>query len=256
MAELEKASGRDLDQWGRLWLETAGVNTLTPELSVDADGAITLVRDPAVGDRGAAHHPPAPPRRRLLQPGRRRQAGAGAPRGAGRRRRAHRGAGSWPGWPRPDLVLLNDDDLAYAKVRLDEASLATATAHLKDFSREPAAHAGAGARPGTPPATAKAPARGYVELILANIAYESDSSVILVQLRQLATTLTFYVAEEHREATDRCRGGPALGAGLELPAGSDAQLQFAKSFACWHRSGAAAGHRRRAAGRLTSPWTG
>ena len=41
MAELEKASGRDLDQWGRLWLETAGVNTLTPELAVDEDGAIT-----------------------------------------------------------------------------------------------------------------------------------------------------------------------------------------------------------------------
>ena len=34
MVELEKASGRDLDHWGRLWLETAGVNTLKPELSV------------------------------------------------------------------------------------------------------------------------------------------------------------------------------------------------------------------------------
>ena len=45
------------------------------------------------------------------------------------------------------------------------------------------------------------PARGYVELILANIAEESDSSVILVQLRQLATTLNFYVAAEHKEAT-------------------------------------------------------
>ena len=41
MIELEKASGRDLDQWGRLWLETAGVNTLKPELTVDADGTIT-----------------------------------------------------------------------------------------------------------------------------------------------------------------------------------------------------------------------
>src|SRR5689334_3687896 len=41
LVELEKASGRDLDQWGRLWLETAGVNSLKPELSVDADGTIT-----------------------------------------------------------------------------------------------------------------------------------------------------------------------------------------------------------------------
>ena len=64
------------------------------------------------------------------------------------------------------------------------------------------------------------PARGYVDLILANIAAEIDSSVILVQLRQLATTLNFYVAEEHREATQvaaadrsgssprRCRAAP------------------------------------------------
>jgi aminopeptidase N len=33
MVELEKASGRDLDEWGRQWLETAGVNTLKPELA-------------------------------------------------------------------------------------------------------------------------------------------------------------------------------------------------------------------------------
>ena len=41
MVELEKASGRDLDHWGRLWLETAGVNTLKPELSVGEDGNIS-----------------------------------------------------------------------------------------------------------------------------------------------------------------------------------------------------------------------
>jgi aminopeptidase N len=91
------------------------------------------------------------------------------------------------GRPQPDLVLLNDDDLAYAKVRLDPASLATATAHLKDFARSLPrtlvwGSAWDAARDG------ETPARGYVQLILANIAEESDSSVILVQLRQLATS--------------------------------------------------------------------
>ena len=38
------------------------------------------------------------------------------------------------GLTRPDLVLLNDNDLAYAKIRLDEKSLATAIAHLADIS--------------------------------------------------------------------------------------------------------------------------
>ena len=34
------------------------------------------------------------------------------------------------GMPRPSLILLNDDDLAYAKIRLDDASLAVAIEHL------------------------------------------------------------------------------------------------------------------------------
>ena len=146
----------------------------------------------------------------------------------------HRGPG--PGRPaRPDLILLNDDDLAYAKVRLDPKSLATATAHLKDFSESLPrtlvwGSAWDAARDG------ETPARGYVELILANIAEESDSSVILVQLRQLATTLTFYVAEEHQEATTAAAAGTLWELAAAVPAGSDAQLQFVKSFALLARS--------------------
>ena len=39
--ELAATSGRDLDTWSKLWLETAGVNTLRPEVSVDDQGLIT-----------------------------------------------------------------------------------------------------------------------------------------------------------------------------------------------------------------------
>ncbi len=90
LAELEIASGRDLADWSKLWLETAGVNTLRPEIATDAAGTITVLRGAAVGARRLPHDPPAPPRDRLLQP-RRRQARARAPRRARRRRRAHRG---------------------------------------------------------------------------------------------------------------------------------------------------------------------
>ena len=234
MAELEKASGRDLDQWGRLWLETAGVNTLQPELSVGEDGDHLFLRDPAVRHRGPAHHPPAPPRRRLLQPQR-----------AGKLERVHREeldvdgerteVPALAGRAQPDLILLNDDDLAYAKVRLDPKSLATATAHLKDFSQSLPrtlvwGSAWDAARDG------ETPARGYVKLILANIAEESDSSVILVQLRQLATTLNFYVAEEHKEATAVAAADRLWELAASVPAGSDAQLQFVKSYALLARS--------------------
>ena len=199
MAELEKASGRDLDQWGRLWLETAGVNTL---------------RRSCPWTR-TARSPPSrscSPPRRTSPPSARtasRSASTTSPR-PGKLERVHREeldvdgerteVPALAGLAQPDLILLNDDDLAYAKVRLDPKSLATATAHLKDFSQSLPrtlvwGSAWDAARDG------ETPARGYVELILANIAEESDSSVILVQLRQLATTLNFYVAEEHKEAT-------------------------------------------------------
>jgi aminopeptidase N len=234
MTELEKASGRDLDRWGQLWLETAGVNTLTPELSVGEDGVIFSF---AILQSAVASEPTLRPHRLAV--------GFYNLNAAGKLERVHReeldvdgertAVPALAGLPRPDLVLLNDDDLAYAKVRLDPTSLTTATAHLKDFSESLPrtlvwGSAWDAARDG------ESPARGYVELILANIAEESDSSVILVQLRQLATTLTFYVAEEHKEATAAGAADRLWELAASVPAGSDAQLQFVKSYALLARS--------------------
>ncbi|MUU73176.1 aminopeptidase N [Pseudarthrobacter sp. GA104] len=229
LVELEKASGRDLDDWGRQWLETAGVNTLKPELEVDGDGRLTSF---AIVQSAVDDWPTIRPHRLAV--------GFYNLNDAGKLERVHReeldvdgGRTEVPalvGLVRPDLVLVNDDDLAYAKVRLDEKSLATATAHLKDFSQSlPRTlvwnSAWDAARDG------ETPARRYVELILANVAAESDSSVILVQLRQLATTLNFYVAEEHREATAVAAADRLWDLASQVPGGSDAQLQFVKSFA-------------------------
>ncbi|MCU1555999.1 MAG: aminopeptidase [Arthrobacter sp.] len=229
LAELEKASGRDLDEWGRLWLETAGVNTLQPELSVGEDATISSF---AILQSATEDQPTLRPHRLAV--------GFYNLTAAGKLERVHREeldvdgerteVPALAGLAQPDLILLNDDDLAYAKVRLDPKSLATATAHLKDFSQSLPrtlvwGSAWDAARDG------ETPARGYVNLILANIAEESDSSVILVQLRQLATTLNFYVAEEHREATAVAAADKLWELASQVPGGSDAQLQFMKSFA-------------------------
>ncbi|MFP5366050.1 MAG: aminopeptidase N, partial [Actinomycetes bacterium] len=235
LVELEKASGRDLDIWGRQWLETAGVNTLKPELEVDADGRLASF---AILQSAVEEWPTIRPHRLAV--------GFYNLNGAGKLERVHREeldvdgerteVPGLVGLAQPDLVLVNDDDLAYAKVRLDEKSLATATAHLKDFSQSlPRTlvwnSAWDAARDG------ETPARRYVELILANVAAESDSSVILVQLRQLATTLNFYVAEEHREQTAVAAADRLWELASDVPGGSDAQLQFVKSFALLARSG-------------------
>ncbi|WP_142133613.1 aminopeptidase N [Arthrobacter sp. SLBN-83] len=235
LVELEKASGRDLDDWGRQWLETAGVNTLAPELDVDPDGKL---RSFAVRQSAVPEWPTLRPHRLAV--------GFYNLNGAGKLERVHREeldvdgerteVPALGGLAQPDLILINDDDLAYAKVRLDPKSLATATAHLKDFAESlPRTlvwnSAWDAARDG------ETPARKYVELILANVAAETDSSVILVQLRQLATTLNFYVAEEHREATTVAAADRLWDLAAEVPAGSDGQLQFVKAFALLARSG-------------------
>jgi aminopeptidase N len=235
MAELEAASGRDLDAWGQLWLETAGVNTLKPELSVDREGAISSF---AILQSAVEDQPTIRPHRLAV--------GFYSLTGDGKLERVHREeldvdgerteVSGLSGLQQPDLILLNDDDLAYAKVRLDPKSLATATAHLKDFSESLPrtlvwGSAWDAARDG------ETPARSYVRLVLANIAHESDSSVILTQLRQLATTLNFYVAEAHKEATAISAADSLWDLAGAVPPASDAQLQFVKSYALLARSG-------------------
>ena len=129
LSALEKASGRELDSWANEWLQTAGVNTLSPEFELDDDGSYTsfAVRQTAhpnwptlrrhrIGDR---------PLRRVVD-----DTGDGA---LVRRERVEidvpgelTEVPELIGTRQPDLLLLNDDDLTYAKIRLDERSLATA----------------------------------------------------------------------------------------------------------------------------------
>lgn len=229
LSELEAASGRDLKQWSAKWLETAGVNTMTPELEVDADGRITsfAVRQTAIDEQ-----PTLRPHRLAigfydldhngkLERVRREELDVDGERTE---------VPALQGVARPDLILLNDDDLAYAKVRLDEQSLATAKAHLKDFARSLPrtlvwASAWDGARDGD------TPAREYVDLVLTNIAHETDSSVVTVQLRQLATALTFFVAPERRASTVAAAADTLWQLSSAAAPGSDPQLQFLKAFA-------------------------
>ena len=105
LVELEATSGRELGEWSKLWLETAGVNTLRPEIETDESGVITSF---AVLQEAPTDYPTLRPHRlaiglyafrhRHLGAVRcrhrlgRRQARAHAPRRDRRRRRPHRRA--------------------------------------------------------------------------------------------------------------------------------------------------------------------
>ncbi len=128
------------------------------------------------------------------------------------------------------MVLLNDDDLSYAKIRLDEESLRTVTEHLGDFeSSLPRALCWAAAWDMT--RDAELPTRAYLDLVLSGIAKESDIGVVQSLHRQVQLALDLYAAPAWRE-TGLTRWTEATLAHLRAAeAGSDHQLAWARAFA-------------------------
>src|SRR4051794_11321055 len=227
-AELEATSGRDLDEWARLWLQQAGVTTLRPEIEAGPDGVVQTL---AVVQEAPSEHPVLRPHRLVV---------GGYDLVDGRLERTRRveldvaGArtevAEFAGGPRPALLLVNDDDLAYAKIRLDDASLAAAVEHLGSFADAlPRSLVWSAAWDMT--RDGELGARSFADLVLKNLDSVDDPSVAQTLLRQLASTLAFYVAPQHR-AGARERAADGLLALLEAaPAGSDRQLLLARSFA-------------------------
>ncbi|MDF0515142.1 aminopeptidase N [Agromyces sp. H3Y2-19a] len=225
--ELEAASGRELTRWSELWLETAGVNTLRAEIETDASGTITSA---AIVQTAASSHPTLRPHRVAL---------GGYELDDSRLDRVFRaeldvdGARTEVpeliGRARPDLLLVNDDDLTYAKVRLDERSFDTAVHHLAELA-DPVARAVVLGSAWDAVRDAELPAAAFVRLVLASIGHETQSSARSLALSRLDHAVSRYLADEHRERL-ASEAGDAIWALAELaPAGSDAQLQFVKAF--------------------------
>ncbi len=242
LVELEATSGRDLSGWSKLWLETAGVNTLRPEIEVDESGAITSF---AVLQEAPADHPTLRPHRLAIGVyafGTDDSApfGADTASSGGKLERVHRveidvdGARTevpeLVGVQRGDLVLLNDDDLAYAKIRLDEQSRTTAIEHLAAIAN-PLARSIVWGAMWDATRDAESPASDYVRLALGNIATESESTTIRTTLSQLLLTTRNYVAPSKVDATVRTVGDTLWQLAASAEAGSDAQFQFVKFFA-------------------------
>ncbi|MER6910824.1 aminopeptidase N [Streptomyces sp. NPDC000594] len=242
LGALEKTSGRDLTSWSTLWLETAGINVLRPEIEVSADGVITsfAVRQEApalpAGAKGEA----------TLRPHR---IAIGFydqdPADAGRLVRTNRieldvdgeltQVPLPAGTRRPAVVLLNDDDLSYAKVRLDEESLKVVTERLGDFATSlPRALLWASAWDMT--RDGELAARDYLSLVLSGIGKESDIGVVQSLHRQVKLAIDQYAAPEWREA-GLSRWTDATLAHLRAAApGSDHQLAWARAFAATART--------------------
>ncbi|PPH30021.1 aminopeptidase N [Rathayibacter sp. AY1F9] len=228
LVELEATSGRDLTEWSAQWLETAGVNTLRPEIAVDESGAIASF---AILQTAVEEYPTIRPHRlaiglydfegeRLVRVDRLELDVDGerteVPELIGR--------------TRPALVLLNDDDLAYAKVRLDDASLAVAVEHLASID-SPLARSLVWGSVWDSTRDAESAPRDFVRLVLGNVATETESTTLRTVLNQLVATATQYVAPEYRAEVVEEAGDQLWTLAQSAEPGSDAQFQFVKFFA-------------------------
>ncbi|QDO89375.1 aminopeptidase N [Ornithinimicrobium ciconiae] len=232
LTELEATSGRDLTSWSTLWLETAGVNTLTPVVTVE-DGTITA----------ASITQTAPPEWPTLRPHRLAVGCYDLIDDAFVR--THRieldvdGASTevpeLVGRPMPDLLLVNDDDLAYAKIRLDGTSLATALANPRALTDSlPRSLVLAAAWDMT--RDAEMSATDYVRLGLQAVSFETESTLLRVLIQQVSTAALTYTAPEHRAALLAEVESSLLEATRAAEAGSDAQLQLVTAWASFAQS--------------------
>ncbi|HNP11959.1 MAG TPA: aminopeptidase N [Mycobacterium sp.] len=227
LGALEKASGRDLSDWGRQWLKTTGLNTLRADFDVDDAGRFTRF---AVTQGGAAP-------------------GAGETRVhrlavgvydddpmTGKLVRVHREeldvSGSVTDVPalqgvsRGKLILVNDDDLTYCSLRLDDDSLRTALRRIADIA-EPLPRTLVWSAAWEMTRDAELKARDFVALVMSGVQAETEVGVAQRLLLQAQTALNSYAEPDWA----RSNGWPAFADRLldlarESAPGSDHQLAF------------------------------
>ncbi|MGN6783187.1 MAG: aminopeptidase N [Marmoricola sp.] len=233
LGALEQASGRELQSWAHEWLQTAGVNTLAPEFTLDDDGAyasLTVVQT-------------APPEWPTL---RRHRLGIGLydRQGDALVRREYleidvederTDVAKLVGVKQPDLLLLNDQDLAYAKIRFDERSLATVIAHLSSLD-DSLARALCWSAAWDMTRDAEMRPGDFVALVLANVGAETDAWGLSRIPAYAAQAVHSLAAPAHREDLLRRWEQGLRRLVAEAAPGSDHQLTFVRSWAATARS--------------------
>jgi aminopeptidase N len=228
LAELETTSGRDLAEWSKEWLQTAGCNTLRPSFELDANGRYTSF---AVEQEAPSDHPTLRSHRiaiGLYDHG---------PDGLVRRRRLETDVvgpvtevPELVGATQPDLLLLNDDDLTFAKIRLDERSLATLTSSLAQLDSS-LARALCWSAAWDMTRDAEMRGRDFIELVCNGVAGESDIITVQSVLRQAASTVDLYVDPGYRAQAKSRLATAMRRLAVDAEAGSDHQLALVRAFA-------------------------
>jgi aminopeptidase N len=224
---LENSSGRNLGDWSKLWLETTGINTIRPDFTVDADGNYATFEIVQSAPNEVAATNTIRPHRLAVGVYHERD---------GRLVRTERieldltaertQVAQLVGHKQPDLLLLNDDDLTYCKLRLDEHSLTTlrngGIAKLADSL--PRALAWSAAWDMT--RDGELATRDYLALVLAGAGQETDIGVMQSLTRQALRALEIYADPQWAPQGYAALADTALAALRNSAPGSDHQLAW------------------------------
>ncbi|MFY9586923.1 MAG: aminopeptidase N [Actinomycetota bacterium] len=226
LAALEESSGRDLHAWAKEWLQAAGVNTLRPAFET-SDGTF---RSLEVLQEAPEDHPTVRSHRIAI--------GLYDARNGSFEKRsrieldvtgARTPVPDVAGQPVPDLLLLNDDDLTFAKIRLDRSSFETLVDRLASL-QDPLARALCWSAAWDMTRDAEIRAGEYLELVLRNIEGETEIGVRQSLLAQAAAAINAYGAPDKRVAGLDRLAAAALEGLRSAPSGGDHQLAWARCF--------------------------
>jgi aminopeptidase N len=233
LSALEDASGRDLGSWAKEWLQTSGVNTMRARFAVDADGRF----ESFVVEQSAAPDFPTLRRHRIA---------VGlydrTEEGLVRRERfetdvsgAETELADAVGHRQPDLILLNDDDLSYTKIRMDPRSLQTLVDHIDEIDSSLARALCWGAA-WDMTRDAEMRARDFVTLVLRGVGHETDLTAVRSLLAQGQVAVDNFSDPTHRtELAARWESGLRTLVEAAEP-GSDHQLALVRGYAAAARS--------------------
>ncbi len=231
LVELEATSGRDLSEWTRQWLQTSGVNLLRPVITPGANHTISslvIEQQPPLVPEGIE---PTLRSHRIgiglydLKDGRLKL----------RERLEVDVVGEHTEVPalvnavRPALLLLNDGDLTFAKVRLDDDSWQAAVKYLGTLD-DPLARAIIWGAAWDMTRDAEVSTGDFLRLVLSGIGRETDIGVVQGVIRQLRAAIDQFADSTNRPGylVQLAEAVDALA--HEARPGSDHQLAFARAF--------------------------
>jgi aminopeptidase N len=236
LSSLKAASGRELAEWSRVWLETSGLNTIFADYQLDEAGnfsSFELVQD---APRVTAKDNVARPHRIAVGLYNFTGPTDGDPADRGSLVRIHRveldldgdrtEVGALLGLARPDLVLVNDDDLTYCKMRLDVHSLRTMRTGGLAALADPLARTLCWSAAWDMVRDGELATRDYLELAVNSGPGESEIGVLQSVNRQAMRALEIY-ADPDWAAHGRAEfADAAIAAARSAKAGSDHQFAW------------------------------